>query len=215
MIRPEVDRKARLVREVGRSVRDERVLRAVAEVPREVFVNPEDRAMAFADVPRAIGFGQTISQPSMVAIMLEAVELSGHEHVLEVGAGSGYQAALLSRLCRSVVSTEVIEELAQRARRSLAEVGADNVVVVHTPDRLGAPELGPYDAIVVAAAAPDVPAELVDQLAVGGRLAIPVGPRSSQTLTIVTRTVDGVTIERRGGCRFVPLVGPAGYPGGA
>lgn len=208
-----MDRRTRLVREVARSVSDRRVLEAIGSVPRELFVATEYVEEAYADIPLPIGLGQTISQPSMVAIMLEALELDGTEHVLEVGAGSGYQAALLSRLCRSVVSTEVLPELVERARRSLASVGAENVEVVLTTEGLGAPDRGPYDAIVVAAAAPRIPTALVDQLEVGGRMAIPVGPPEGQDLMIVRRTDDGFTVDRRGGCRFVPLVGPYGYGG--
>ncbi len=206
-----MDRRARLIREVSRSVADRRVLDAIGTIRRELFVDPGDEALAYADVPLSIGLGQTISQPSMVGIMLEALELAGHEHVLEIGAGSGYQAALLGSLCRSVVSTEVRPQLAERARRALAEAGVGNVEVVLTTEGLGAPDRGPYDAIVVAAAVPNVPTPLVRQLKVGGRMAVPVGPRSSQVLTVVTRTPDGYTAARRGACRFVPLLGREGY----
>lgn len=209
-----VDRRERLLREVSRSVADRRVLEAIASVPRERFVDPDDEAAAYADIPLSIGSGQTISQPSMVGIMLEALELDGSEHVLEVGAGSGYLAALLSKLCQTVVSTEVVPELAERARDVLATAGAGNVEVVFTPDGLGAPEKGPYDAIVVSAAAPTVPQPLVDQLKMGGRMAIPVGPRNSQVLLVGTRTPGGFRAEPRGGCRFVPLTGPYGYGSG-
>ncbi len=208
-----MDRRARLVAQVGRSVSDERVLAAIASVPREVFVDPGDVEDAYVDAPLSIGHGQTISQPTMVGIMLEALSLVGTERVLEVGAGSGYQAALLGRLCRSVVSTEVIPELVERARRALHHAGIDNVTVVFTPDELGAPGLGPYDAVIVAAAAPSIPLTLIDQLKVGGRLAIPVGPPDTQMLVVATRTPDGYTTEVRDGCRFVPLVGPEGYGG--
>ncbi len=208
-----MDRRARLVTQVGRSVGDERVLAAIASVPREMFVDLGDVEDAYVDTPLSIGHGQTISQPTMVGIMLEALLLNGTERVLEVGAGSGYQAALLGRLCRSVVSTEVVPELADRARRSLRRAGIDNVTVVFTPDELGAPDLGPYDAVIVAAAAPSIPLSLIDQLKVGGRLAIPIGPRDAQVLVVATRTTDGYTTEVRDGCRFVPLVGPWGYGG--
>ncbi len=209
-----VDRRERLLREVSRSVADRRVLDAIASVPRELFVDPDDAADAYADIPLSIGSGQTISQPTMVGIMLEALELDGSERVLEVGAGSGYLAALLSKLCRTVVSTEVVPGLVDRARKALAAAGVGNVEVVFTPDGLGAPEMGPYDAIVVSAATPTVPQPLVDQLRAGGRMAIPVGPRNTQVLLVCTRTPEGFRAEQRGGCRFVPLTGAHGYEGG-
>ena len=201
-----------LVREIARDVSDERVLRAMLEVPRERFVPPEVRAYAYENEPLPIGDGQTISQPLIVAMMSEALALDGSERVLEVGTGSGYQAAILGRLAREVVSVEVRDALRGGAEQALRELGVENVLCLPADETtLGVPELAPFDGIIVAAAAPRVPASLVAQLKAGGRLVIPVGTRSEQRLIVVRQREDGSLEEQSlGACRFVPLVGAEG-----
>ena len=199
--------RALMVESLRRSITDERVLTAMGKVPRELFVVPERQAEAYDNRALPIGHGQTISQPLMVAVMLQELSLKGDEKVLDIGTGSGYQAALLSELAASVVGVELVPELTERARRTLREHGYDNVTVHQATDELGWPADGPYDAIVVAAAAPRVPQSLVAQLAPGGRIVIPVGERSGQELIVVENRPEGLTVSRKGGCAFVPLVG--------
>jgi protein-L-isoaspartate(D-aspartate) O-methyltransferase len=194
-----------------RGIRDARVLQAVRDTPRHLFVPTRHRLMAYEDMPLPIGHEQTISQPLMVAMMTEALQLQGHERVLEIGTGSGYQAAILSHLAVVVFSIERIPELAAQARATLARAGIMNVHVLVGDGSLGLPEHGPYDAIVVTAASPKVPPALVDQLKPGGRLVIPVGDRHEQTLMRLTMTDAGPHLERLGGCRFVPLIGQQGW----
>ena len=202
-----------MVRSLRAEIHDERLLAAFARVPRERFVLPELQPYAYEDRALPIGLGQTISQPLMMAIMIQALALHGDEKVLEVGAGSGYQAALLSLLAREVVSVERIRKLADTAGRRLRELDYANVRVVAAGEALGWPAEAPYDAIIVSAGAPNVPASLVDQLAMGGRMAIPVGSRRLQWLVRVTKSERGVTMERLGECRFVPLIAPKeGWP---
>jgi protein-L-isoaspartate(D-aspartate) O-methyltransferase len=196
---------------LAREVHDERVLRAMAAVPRERFVAPELRGRAYDNTPLPIGFGQTISQPLVIAIMLEALELQGDERVLEVGTGSGYQAALLSHLAREVVTVERIAELASAAALTLREEGCANVAVEIAGHVLGWPPGAPYDAIVVAAASPEVPPALIDQLADGGRLVVPVGTREEQTLVVAVKAGNEVKVTNRGPCRFVPLIGAGAF----
>jgi protein-L-isoaspartate(D-aspartate) O-methyltransferase len=196
-----------MVQSLRRAITDERVLTAMGEVPRELFVLPERRAEAYDNRALPIGHGQTISQPLMVAVMLQELALQGTERALDVGTGSGYQAALLSGLAASVVGVELVPELTERSRRTLREQGYDNVTVHQAGGGLGWAQEGPYDAIVVAAAAPRVPQSLVGQLAPGGRLVIPVGERTSQELIVVENRPEGLTVTRKGRCGFVPLVG--------
>jgi protein-L-isoaspartate(D-aspartate) O-methyltransferase len=198
--------RAALVRSLRFEIRDERVLDAFAKVPREQFVPPELRHYAYEDRPLPIGQGQTISQPLMVAIMTQALLLRGDEKVLEIGTGSGYQAALLSLLAREVVTVERVPELARTAAQRLRALGYANVRAYPAREELGWPEAAPYDAIVVTAGAPHVPQSLVDQLAMGGRLVVPVGSRSLQQLVRASKSERGVTLERLGECRFVPLI---------
>jgi protein-L-isoaspartate(D-aspartate) O-methyltransferase len=167
--------------------------------------------MAYEDMPLSIGYEQTISQPLMVAMMTAALQLRGPERVLEVGTGSGYQAAVLAHLARVVFSIERIAELAVQARATLARAGITNVHVLVGDGSLGLPEHGPYDAIIVTAASPRVPPPLVNQLKLGGRLLVPVGDRHEQTLVRLTATHTGPQVERLGGCRFVPLIGRQGW----
>lgn len=196
-----------------RGIRDERVLAAFARVPRHAFVPASQLERAYDDTPLPIGLGQTISQPLMVAEMLECMELRGRERVLEVGAGCGYQAALLAELAAEVVAVEVLADLVTRARANLARLGYEHVLIVHGDGSLGYPPRAPYDAIVVAAAAPVIPPPLVEQLAPRGRLLIPVGGGFGQTLERVRKMPDGrVHAEQLTGCAFVPLVGAYGQP---
>ncbi len=196
---------------IQRGIRDPRVLKAVREVPRHVFVPDQDPQWAYIDAPILVGWGQTISQPYIVALMSEALELKGEERVLEIGTGSGYQAAILSHLARHVCSIERIEGLARRAKETLEELGITNVKVVHGNGSIGLPEEAPFDAIIVTAAAPEVPKPLIDQLADRGRLVLPVGERDTQTLTKITRTGHTTRREDLGVCAFVPLIGSAGW----
>ncbi|MEZ4554735.1 MAG: protein-L-isoaspartate(D-aspartate) O-methyltransferase [Dehalococcoidia bacterium] len=201
-----------MVRLVARVVRDQRVLDAMREVPRDEFVPERLRRYGFEDHALPIGEGQTISQPLIVGMMTEAVHLEGDEHVLEVGTGSGYQAAVLARLAHDVVSVEIVGVLRERASRTLERLGVTNVTVLPAGAELGAPESAPYDAILVTAVAPSIPDVLVRQLRMGGRMVVPVGRHEDdQELLVVTRTEDGTDIESLGGVRFVPLRGAGGF----
>jgi protein-L-isoaspartate(D-aspartate) O-methyltransferase len=195
----------------GRDIVDERVLETMERVPRELFVPEELRDRAFDDAALPIGAGQTISQPYMVARIAEELGLDGDERVLDVGTGSGYQAALLSELADEVYTIERIPELAEQARANLAAAGYDNVVVHVGDGSRGLPEHAPYDAIAVAAAAPTFPQALYDQLRTGGRLVVPVGGRRGQRLEVVVRSPEGPAVIRSVPCRFVPLVGEEGF----
>ncbi len=198
-----------------RNVRCESVIRAMAQVPRERFVPQESRHMAYLDLPLSIGEGQTISQPYIVALMTASLGLRGHGKVLEVGTGSGYQAAILSLLVPQgrVVSVELVPVLADRARVLLGELGYGNVDVQAADPTMGCPSQAPFDAIVVAAASPRLPASLVSQLAPGGRLVIPVGTLEQQNLVQALRTDEGLSVRMLGPCRFVPLIGREAFPG--
>ena len=201
---------------VARQIRDRgihsaRVLEAMQAVPRHLFVPEEWLRAAYADEPLPIGEGQTISQPFMVAAMAEALSLEGEERVLEVGCGSGYQAAVLSRLAREVIAVEMQAALAASARERLARLGYANVTVEDGDGSAGWLALAPYDAILVTAAAPEVPKPLIDQLAEGGRLVIPVGGSKHQELLRIVKR-EGRMIERSlYSCRFVPLLGRYGW----
>jgi protein-L-isoaspartate(D-aspartate) O-methyltransferase len=195
-----------------RGIRDERVLAALGRVPRELFVPVQERAAAYSDNALPIGHGQTISQPYMVAPICEDLQLRGEERVLDVGAGSGYQAAILAELAAAVVAVERIPELAEQARANLAVAGYERVEVVVGDGTLGVPERAPFDAIAVAAAAPEPPPALYEQLAEGGRLVVPVGERTEQLLLVVEKREGGRRIRFSVPCRFVPLVGERGFP---
>ncbi|MDQ7785284.1 MAG: protein-L-isoaspartate(D-aspartate) O-methyltransferase [Desulfomonilaceae bacterium] len=195
----------------ARHITDGRVLAAMEEVPRHLFVKPALQHEAYDDNPLPIGHCQTISQPYMVAVMTELLELRGHERVLEVGTGSGYQAAVLSRLCKWVYTIEALEALSVNAGKILRECGYDNISFKVGDGSRGWPEEAPFDAILVTAGAPDVPDTLLKQLVLGGNLVIPVGDRFSQTLKRVTKTESGTKVERHTGCRFVDLVGEFGW----
>ncbi len=193
----------------ARGVRDPRVLEAMRKVPRHELVPPELRGEAYDDRPLPIGHGQTISQPYIVAAMTEALRLAGDERVLEVGTGSGYQAAVLAELAREVYSIEIVAPLAERARRDLARLGYANVQVRQGDGYRGWPEHAPFDAIVVTAAPDHVPEPLLAQLAPGGRLVLPLGGSFAQELVLLTRGADGVTRQELLPVRFVPMTGEA------
>ena len=199
---------------VARGISDARVLDAMQRVPRHAFVPPESHPAAYADRALPIGSGQTISQPYMVAVMTEALRLTGSERVLDVGTGSGYQAAVLAVLARDVVTIERRPELAESARATLTALGYTNIIVVAGDGTLGSPAHAPFDAIVVGAGAPRIPAALKSQLSPdGGRLVIPVGPPEHQILHVVTREGNTFVDSPGLGCVFVPLIGEEGWRG--
>jgi protein-L-isoaspartate(D-aspartate) O-methyltransferase len=190
----------------GRGIHDDRVLAAMLEIPREEFVPELHRASSYADEPASIGHGQTISQPYMVALMAQVLELTGTETVLEVGGGCGYHAAVLGALAARVITVELIPELAAMARRNLERTGrSHNVLVVNADGSRGYAAGAPYDAISVAAAAPEVPPALLEQLKDPGRLTMPVGPSWDQELLVLHKAAGEVTSRVATYCRFVPL----------
>ncbi len=194
-----------------RGIRDPKVLAAMRKVPRHLFVEEALRSQAYGDFPLPIGEQQTISQPYIVAFMTEALELEGTEKVLEIGTGCGYQAAVLAEIVPEVYTIERLPELAAKARRTLESLGYFHVKIKVGDGTLGWPEEAPFQAIIVTAAAPGIPRPLLDQLAMGGRLVIPVGDRFSQTLDVVHKTPEGILHDYRGGCRFVKLIGTYGW----
>jgi len=198
----------------ARGIADERVLAAMERVPRELFVAPELRDRAYDDAALPIGRGQTISQPFMVARICEALALDGGERVLDVGTGSGYQAAVLAELAAEVFTIERVPELAEQARRNLDSAGYRRVEVHVGDGTLGLPEQAPFAAIAVAAAAPQPPASLYEQLEPRGRLVVPVGRRSGQELQVIVRSPEGPAVVHSVPCRFVPLVGREGFRSG-
>ena len=195
----------------SRGVHDERVLSAMRSVPRHLFVPPSYRDAAYNDCPLPIGRGQTISQPYIVAVMTELLQLMPGDRVLEIGGGSGYQAAILGTLARKVISIERIPDVAEMAKENLSGAGITNVTIVIGDGTLGHPAKAPYDAILITAAAPDVPPPLIDQMAEGGRLVAPVGSRDLQELVRCTKKEGTVTREYFGGVVFVPLLGEYGW----
>lgn len=203
--------RARLIANLNPEIKDKRVLAAMARVPRELFVPPESQHLAYEDGPLPIGHEQTISQPFIVALMTQALELTGQEKVLEIGTGSGYQAAILAELARVVITIERLAPLAEGAKRVLAGLGYSNVVFHLAKETLGWLDEAPYDAIVVTAAAPKVPTDLLTQLALDGRMVIPVGSRYMQQLYKITRRKDKNVVEDLGGCCFVSLIGSGAW----
>jgi protein-L-isoaspartate(D-aspartate) O-methyltransferase len=195
----------------NRGIRDQRVLDAMLRVPRHLFIPPEYRSQAYGDHPIPIGEGQTISQPFIVAVSLQALALTGSESVLEVGTGSGYQTALLAELARNVYSIERHATLARSAETILTQQGLNNVRVVIGDGSHGLSEFAPYGAILVSAAAPSVPQSLLDQLSDNGRMVIPVGPPHAQDLQLVRKRDGKPVVKALEGCRFVPLIGAEGY----
>jgi protein-L-isoaspartate(D-aspartate) O-methyltransferase len=196
---------------VPRGITDERVLEAMRTVPRHLFVDDALQSRAYGDFPLPIAAGQTISQPYIVASMTQALHLSGEEKVLEIGTGSGYQAAVLSRLCAQVYTVERINSLLAGARKVFDTLNYFNIVSKLDDGTLGWPEYGPYDAIMVTAGGPAIPEPLVEQLVEGGRMIIPVGDQYLQTLELVEKTVDGVKVMELERVRFVDLVGKHGW----
>ena len=195
-----------------RGIRDARVLRAMSELPRELFVPDDQWPNAYADTPVSIGYEQTISQPYMTALMCESLALGGDETVLDIGAGSGYHAAVLSMLARRVYSIEIVGELAEQARRNIEAAGlARNIDVIWGDGSKGYAEGMPYDAISVAAAAPEIPAALLEQLRDPGRLVIPIGSTRDQDLTVITKLRGMIESYVPTMCQFVPLRGEKGF----
>lgn len=197
-----------------RGIKDQLILKAMSTVPRHEFVPPESQDSAYYDGPLQIGCSQTISQPYMVAVMTEALLLKGGEKVLEIGTGSGYQAAVLSEICGEVYSVERHAFLAHRAGQTLKELGYSNIHVSVDDGTLGLPDKAPFDGIIVTAGAPHVPESLKKQLVDGGRLVIPVGGRMLQSLLRITRRGDSFNEENLLGCVFVPLIGEEGWKSG-
>ncbi len=203
--------RAGLIEHLRTEVKDERVLAAMARIPRELFVPPEDRHFAYEDRPLPIGLEQTISQPFIIALMTQELELTGNEKVLEIGTGSGYQAAILAELTRLVITVERLPALAEAAKKVLDSLGYSNVVVHLAKETLGWPDEAPYDAIIATAAAPRVPPDLLAQLAIGGRMVIPVGSLYTQELYKITRQRKKNIVQNLGGCRFVTLIGKGAW----
>jgi protein-L-isoaspartate(D-aspartate) O-methyltransferase len=196
---------------IARGIKDAKLIAAMKKIPRHLFVEEALQSQAYSDHPLPIGEKQTISQPYMVALMTEALLLTGKEKLLEIGTGSGYQAAILAELSEKVFSVERIRSLAIRARKLLYELGYFNVEIKIFDGTFGWMEESPFDAIMVTAGSPDIPQPLIDQLSIGGRLVIPVGDALVQDLFRVTKTEEGVKKEDLGGCRFVKLIGKYGW----
>jgi len=195
----------------ARGISDPRILKAMEEIPRHLFVPETYRSAAYDDGPLPIGHGQTISQPYIVALMTDMLDIGPDDRVLEIGAGSGYQAAILGRLAREVVTVERLPDIAALARRNLGTVGVSNVMVVEGNGTLGYADRAPYQGIIVTAAAPDVPRPLIDQLAEGGRLVAPVGSKGLQVLEKVVKKDGRIIRTSHGGVMFVPLIGDHGW----
>lgn len=203
----------RLIRHLSRDIHDKRVLDAMRRVPRELFVPQAERHLAYDDRPLPIGEGQTISQPFIVALMTQALKLTGTEKVLELGSGSGYQAAILAELARQVITVERLQNLADTARQTLKKMGYTNVQVYLAEKTIGWQAKAPYEAIMVTAGAPQIPPKLLEQLTVGGRMVIPVGSMWDQDLLQVTKQKKGFTVNNLTPCRFVPLIGEGAWSG--
>ena len=203
--------RSHLIDQLRREIHDQRVLEVMGHIPRELFIPVPSRHLAYDDIPLPIEEGQTISQPFIIALMTEALELRGNEKVLEIGTGSGYQAAILAELTRWVISVERFPRLAEKARELLAQLGYTNVEVHLAGETLGWQEGAPYDGIIVTAGAPRVPEELVKQLAENGRMVIPVGSRYDQNLMKLVKRKGELESTDLGGCRFVPLIGKGAW----
>ena len=208
------ERKRMVERQIeARGIHDPRVLAAMLTVPRHLFIPPPYDRAAYDDNPLPIGSGQTISQPYIVALMTELLELSPADRVLEIGAGSGYQAAILAQIAKEVVTIERVSTVVALARKNLGELGCMNVTIIEGDGTLGAPGKAPFDAIIITAATPEIPEPLLDQLNNGGRLVAPVGGREIQELTKVVRQGNSLVRSYFGGVRFVPLIGRHGWKG--
>jgi protein-L-isoaspartate(D-aspartate) O-methyltransferase len=199
----------------ARGIRDRRVLAAMEEIPRHHFIPPPYDRAAYDDNPLPIGNGQTISQPYIVALMTELLHPKATDNMLEIGAGSGYQAAVLSRLVRQLTTIERIPHVASLARENLNSLDISNVIVIEGDGTLGYPENAPYDGIIITAATPEVPKPLIEQLAEGGSLVAPVGGHDFQELIVVRKLHGTITRESHGGVRFVPLIGKHGWDNGS
>ena len=199
--------RAGLIKHLATEIRNERVLEAMSRIPREHFIPLEERHLAYQDRPLPIGLNQTISQPYIIALMTESLELSGKEKVLEIGSGSGYQAAILAELARWVITVERLPALAKAARSLFDSLGYKNVKVHVAEPTLGWPAEAPYDAIIVTAGAPKIPDGLLGQMVIGGRLVVPVGSRYEQELYRITKGRTRNVVQSLGDCRFVPLIG--------
>ena len=195
----------------NRGITDRRVLAAMASIPRDRFVSEDQKHLAYADRPLPIGLSQTISQPYIVALMAEQAGLNRQSRVLDIGTGSGYAAAVFARIAKHVWTIERLSDLADEASQRFITLGLDNITTVVGDGAIGLPEAAPFDAIIVASAAPHTPTPLRDQLAVGGSLVIPVGDRAFQDLLVIRRTASGYTEHSAGACRFVPLVSPEAF----
>lgn len=208
--------KRRLLEGIGREVHDPRVIEAFSRVPRELFIPIASRHLAYDDIPLPIGYGQTISQPYIVAIMTSALELKESDKVLEMGTGSGYQAAILAQLVPQgkVVTVERVPELATSARALLESLGFRDILVCPAEEVLGCPQEAPFNAIIVTAGSPKIPHDLLDQLTPGGRLVIPVGSSREQDLLKIVKSHDGFSVKSLGPCRFVPLMGKGAWEEG-
>jgi protein-L-isoaspartate(D-aspartate) O-methyltransferase len=195
-----------------RGIRDERLLTAMSKVPRHEFVGQQQWAQAYADHPVSIAEQQTTSQPYIIAAMIQAAKIKPEDRVLEIGAGSGYQTALLAELARQVFAVERYASLSESANRNLHRLGYHNIKVFTGDGSLGLPQASPFDAIIVSAAAPHIPTALEEQLSLGGRLVLPVGDADQQILQLVERHKDGmISVSTLEGCRFVPLIGRQGF----
>jgi protein-L-isoaspartate(D-aspartate) O-methyltransferase len=214
--KPLTERRAQMVDKqlIRRGISDKRVLEAMRSVPRHKFIIDSMAGQAYSDKPLPIGKDQTISQPYMVALMTQCLELRGHERVLEVGTGSGYQAAILAELCRKVYSIERIEDLAGIARHNIRSLELPNIEIHVGDGTLGLDHESPFDAIIVTAAAPNIPSELVQQLNDPGHLVVPIGSRALQDLTIIEKKDGNISTTRVCGCVFVPLIGQNGWAEG-
>jgi len=211
---PEAARERMVERQLRRrGIADERVLAAMGSVPRELFVPPDVRHLAYEDAALPIGYGQTISQPYIVGVICSLLALEGSESVLDVGTGSGYQAAVLAELAAQVTTIERVSQLMEQAREALVEAGYEEVDVRLGDGSLGVPEDAPFEGIAVAAAAPAIPERLYEQLGDGGRLVLPRGSRWGQDLVLVEKTLEGPAERESVPCRFVPLLGEQGFDG--
>ena len=206
--------KSKLFDKLSNDIEAPEVLQVMEIIPRELFVSKSDVHQAYRDIPLDIGYGQTISQPYIVALMTAAMKLDQSDVVLEIGTGSGYQSAILAKILNEgkVISIERIPELADLARSVLNKLNCDNVEIYPATCELGRPSNGPFDAIIVTAACPNLPQALVDQLTIGGRLVVPIGCLKRQELTLVIRTMHGMQVYSLGACRFVPIIGQEGFP---
>jgi protein-L-isoaspartate(D-aspartate) O-methyltransferase len=199
--------RATLIKKLSPDIKDQRVLDAMSRVPREEFIPPESRYQAYEDIPLPIGLGQTISQPYIIALMTEALEIKQQDRVLEIGTGSGYQTAILAEIADKVVTVERISALTDSAQKVLASLGYTNIAFHIAETTLGWKIEAPYDAIIVTAGSPHIPDDLVAQLAIGGRMVIPVGSRHFQELCKVIKGTEKNRVQKLGGCRFVSLIG--------